>query len=122
MVNYECKRCKKVFKQKCHYTRHSNRKFPCEPINRSKCVLCNEEYDGHGNNPYPVTENGRCCVDCNRLKVIPARIHGPCEILKSENEKLNTENKKLKSELSSVKEYIKESNNLIQKYNRLLNT
>ena len=39
-----------------------------------KCCLCGKEVDGWGNNPYPITEDGGCCDECNRDKVIPARI------------------------------------------------
>ena len=39
-----------------------------------KCVLCGKEIKGHGNNPAPVKDSGRCCDDCNKKVVIPARI------------------------------------------------
>ena len=29
------------------------------------CVLCNEVFDGYGNNPEPLAEEGRCCDKCN---------------------------------------------------------
>lgn len=38
------------------------------------CCICGEEIDGHGNNPSPVKEEGRCCDACNAKFVIPARI------------------------------------------------
>ena len=41
-----------------------------------KCVLCgttmNDEFES--NNPFPVSDEGRCCHSCNTSKVIPARI------------------------------------------------
>lgn len=39
-----------------------------------KCVLCGKEIKGHGNNPAPVKDSGRCCDDCNKKVVIPARM------------------------------------------------
>lgn len=39
-----------------------------------KCVLCGLGFNGYGNNPRPLKENGRCCDDCNDFKVIPARM------------------------------------------------
>lgn len=41
-----------------------------------KCSICGKEFEGWGNNPYPVTkgEDDRCCDECNMLYVIPARI------------------------------------------------
>ncbi len=41
-----------------------------------KCCICGCEFIGWGNNPYPIVndENARCCDDCNKLLVIPARI------------------------------------------------
>ena len=40
---------------------------------KNVCCICGEEYEGYGNNPWPVKE-GRCCNDCNNNVVIPARI------------------------------------------------
>jgi len=42
----------------------------------TKCCLCGQEFDGFGNNPWPLNndENARCCDKCNAEKVIPARI------------------------------------------------
>ena len=39
----------------------------------NKCVLCGDFYRGYGNYAWPLAE-GPCCDDCNRLKVIPARV------------------------------------------------
>ena len=30
MVEYSCQACGKVFKQKCHYEKHLQRKTPCD--------------------------------------------------------------------------------------------
>jgi len=38
------------------------------------CVICGEEYEGYGNNPYPVKEEGECCDKCNLKVVVPERI------------------------------------------------
>ena len=40
------------------------------------CCICGKEFEGWGNNPYPVVkdEDARCCDDCNAMCVIPARI------------------------------------------------
>ncbi|MEM5866291.1 MAG: hypothetical protein QXG39_00025 [Candidatus Aenigmatarchaeota archaeon] len=38
-----------------------------------KCVICGREFDGYGNNPYPIKKKGRCCNGCNKL-VIMARL------------------------------------------------
>lgn len=40
------------------------------------CVLCGAPIDGHGNNPEPLAAGGRCCNDCNSVRVIPARMFG----------------------------------------------
>jgi hypothetical protein len=45
------------------------------------CCLCNEIFEGWGNNPDPIKnsedewfdEDEECCNDCNSMKVIPAR-------------------------------------------------
>ena len=38
------------------------------------CVICGVTFTGFGNNPDPVKVKGRCCDDCNEMKVIPARL------------------------------------------------
>tara|TARA_A100001201_G_scaffold141712_2_gene137834 strand:- start:2473 stop:2619 length:147 start_codon:yes stop_codon:yes gene_type:complete len=39
-----------------------------------KCVICNENIEGYGNNPKPIKEEGRCCDRCNITVVIPSRM------------------------------------------------
>lgn len=38
----------------------------------NKCVLCNKDYDGYGNNAEPLAK-GYCCDDCN-YHVVLARL------------------------------------------------
>lgn len=38
-----------------------------------ECVLCHGEFEGYGNNPQPLAEEGVCCDRCNN-DVIVARI------------------------------------------------
>jgi len=42
--------------------------------NLELCCLCGRAFVGWGNNPYPCAEKGDCCNDCNRDKVVPARL------------------------------------------------
>ena len=37
------------------------------------CCMCGEELKDFGNNPYPISDEGRCCNKCND-KAIKARI------------------------------------------------
>lgn len=39
-----------------------------------KCCICGKQFNGWGNNPYPVKESGKCCDECNSTQVIPARL------------------------------------------------
>ena len=42
------------------------------------CCLCGEDFEGYGNNPYPLpmkNEDDRCCDECNYDKVIPERLY-----------------------------------------------
>ena len=43
-----------------------------------RCVICDGTDEmgenGLGNNPYPVSDKGRCCDLCNALYVIPQRM------------------------------------------------
>ncbi len=37
------------------------------------CVICKNVINGHGHNPYPIENSGRCCDACN-MAVIAARV------------------------------------------------
>jgi hypothetical protein len=41
-----------------------------------KCILCDDNILGYGNNPWPLREpdEGECCEFCNDVYVIPARL------------------------------------------------
>jgi hypothetical protein len=39
-----------------------------------KCCICGKEFTGWGNDPWPVKEDGECCMACNYEHVVPARI------------------------------------------------
>ena len=38
------------------------------------CCICGKEFEGYGNNPYPLKNEGECCDKCNTNFVIPARL------------------------------------------------
>jgi hypothetical protein len=42
-------------------------------MKEKRCCLCGDKIKGYGNNAQPV-EKGICCDECNKVKVIPARI------------------------------------------------
>jgi len=52
-----------------------------------KCSLCKGQYVNFGHNPEPLKHfNKRCCDECNRTRVIPARLEKTkMEIQKNEN-------------------------------------
>ena len=33
-------------------------------MNKHTCCICGKEFEGDGNNPYPVADEGVCCDDC----------------------------------------------------------
>ena len=39
-----------------------------------KCCICQSTYEGYGNNPAPLKEEGRCCDFCNWTLVVPYRL------------------------------------------------
>ena len=43
-------------------------------MDKKTCCICGKEFEGYGNNPYPVKDNGACCDQCNNDVVIPKRI------------------------------------------------
>ena len=88
---------------------------------KNKCVICGEEYEGYGNNPYPVKDYGKCCDKCNLEKVIPARINA----LKPTKDSFSWVDALINSEKSAVDEYrqaIKETDNehFVEVYSHIL--
>lgn len=51
--------------------------------NYKVCCICGKVFEGYGNDPWPVREEGKCCIECNFETVIPARIK---QLKKAENE------------------------------------
>ena len=43
-------------------------------MEKKTCCICEKQFEGFGNNPWPVCEFGECCDECNASVVIPARI------------------------------------------------
>lgn len=41
---------------------------------RKHCVICDQYFNGYGNNPAPVAFQGVCCDNCNFNVVIFARL------------------------------------------------
>ena len=41
-----------------------------------KCYICGKEFEGFGNNPYPLAAEpeSRCCDECNEVVVMPIRL------------------------------------------------
>lgn len=38
------------------------------------CCICGIEFNGCGNNPWPIKDDGECCDKCNYEYVLPKRI------------------------------------------------
>jgi hypothetical protein len=45
-----------------------------EETKKHTCCICGKEFEGWGNNPWPIKQDGECCDECNQNKVIPARL------------------------------------------------
>lgn len=87
------------------------------------CCLCGKEFEGFGNNPYPLSEEGRCCNICNN-EVICARLRAisPQQLVEDEDftENLrqrldNAEESEILSVLVMILQFYTE------KYNKSLN-
>lgn len=49
------------------------------------CCICGKEFEGYGNNPYPLMPaNDTCCNECNELVIMTRQIYYP-EGLDSKN-------------------------------------
>jgi len=50
------------------------------------CCFCERDAGPHGNDPYPLQEEGRCCDTCNMTLVIKARIEREFNLLEKEDD------------------------------------
>jgi hypothetical protein len=41
---------------------------------KETCPICSKKFSGFGHSPWPVTETGRACDQCNETRVTPARL------------------------------------------------
>ncbi len=57
------------------------------------CVLCGKMCVGYGNNPAPLASlrDGRCCDECNKTKVIRARIQQMRAHVRAEEQRMDEE-------------------------------
>lgn len=39
-------------------------------MKKNKCCICGKEFEGYGNNPYPIKPEGVCCNACNKFVVL----------------------------------------------------
>lgn len=45
---------------------------------KNKCCICGKEFEGYGNNPYPVMSGEKCCCDeCNDLVIFTRQLYYP---------------------------------------------
>jgi len=51
-----------------------------------KCCLCKRQKYGFGNNPAPLTEEGRCCDEWKAYQVVPARVKMMFDNIENKNE------------------------------------
>ena len=42
--------------------------------NTYTCCFCKEEFNGHGNSPWPLHNTGDACTNCNVTRVLPIRL------------------------------------------------
>jgi len=64
--------------EKKHFARWTKRSEPSwwpVSIPTYDCTLCEETFNGYGNNPWPLASEGRCCNTCN-ADVLVARMIG----------------------------------------------
>jgi len=84
MPNYKCERCLKEFDQKCHYTHHINKKFPCKEVPQNPTQ-----------NPQKTTiiEKSEltckhCGKDFSRSDSLKRHIGGYCKAIKANDAKM----------------------------------
>jgi hypothetical protein len=56
------------------YSAHQKSLGKAPLVEVHNCSICGASFEGYGNNPAPVTFEGRACNSCNATEVFPARI------------------------------------------------
>ena len=82
--------------------------------NDNKCVICDENIIGYGNNAQPV-KKGLCCYKCNTDVVIPARMEGLMKIIPEISEEQKKEIEKEKKRVY-MREYMRNRRQLDPKF------
>ena len=87
MPIYKCDRCSKEFGQKCEYTRHINKKFPCEKsaANCSKPVAKCSKIEESDDNAIKCNYCGR---EFTRISSLNVHIKDRCKIKKANDNKM----------------------------------
>lgn len=67
MVNYECSKCNKIFRDKYNYERHVNKQTSCDIKNIFRCDSCNKEFLHKHGLKYHILHN--VCVNTNIKKM-----------------------------------------------------
>lgn len=75
------------------------------------CSICGKEFEGHGNNAWPVN-NGTCCDECNEKFVIPNRLQKQFDSMKQSAERA-------KRIIANEKEVTKQAKEFIQDFMKL---
>ena len=57
--------------------------------NYKTCCICGKVFEGYGNDPWPIKNEGRCCDECNYTDVITAKI---AQLEKSDKNKKRKDN------------------------------
>lgn len=71
------------------------------------CCFCLEDFGLHGNDPWPLQEEGRCCDVCNRNLVIKARIQKYLEETQKDVRSFNHEESSFcECRVCMLKEYV----------------
>jgi hypothetical protein len=130
MVNYQCKKCYKMFKQKVDYIRHENRKNPCikviEPnrTNLNQSEPTKNEQDCTQHNNQVKNKCKFCCKSFSTKGSMNRHIKGRCFDKKDKDMNLERLYMELVTEMKEQKkeiEELKKENNKLKVSNKTIN-
>ena len=122
MQKYKCKKCDKIFKQKCHYTNHKNRKTEChkdkfkENDNSVECSYCNILFSSHSN---MVRHIKNSCKILKKEEINKKVIYDKLLKLEEENKELKKNMKKLLKQVKSKNKIVNNTTNNINNTNNI---